>query len=1179
MAMSEFLKSDETVREYLLGRVSNETMLEGLEDLLFTDDEFCSQVAFVEDSIIDDYVLGRLDHRDAESFRATLAGNSERRFELELTQALREEALAREVKAAEDKPSFFSSMTALFSQPKYAAAFAVLLIAAVSVTLYFSRTSRPDHLAELRSMYQRERAAETRISEFGYAPLQQFRGRPEESERNRLRRIEISLIDAAERNPNAQSHHALGVFYLTQQKYEDAIKEFESALRFDDKLAKIHNDLGSAHFELARTGAREKKFEELALSLEELALSLEEFTKATELDSNLLEALFNKSLALQELRLPRQAKESWTLYLQRDSSSPWAEEARRNLARIESEQSLFKSDEQVLTDFLTAYRNRDEARAQRIHDDTKGLLLGPAVPLQLSKRYLLARQRGDEAEARESISALQFIGDFEQTQNSDLFFVELASFYATVSADKTERLLQAKAGLASGLELTRRDYSKGISQFEKSRDLFTSLGNVCEAAIAENWASQFLADTARVAEGRRRLAAAIAMAKRKAFRVLLTPAYYWLGISDYLQKEFSQSSKNLRMALGLAEAGNNTFEIQHALEALTLNYSMLGELEPALSYASKMLDYTGLYYQSRNQWLRNMGTLGDVSLKLSLPSTSLSLSTEELSAAQEIAPDGRLVNDALRQMVLAAAAKKDFAAALKYAAEGMRIALRAEDSPENTRTIGDIYCLAGDVKSKMRDYSDALTDFDNALERYRRIPEVSASLYQVRKGRLFCFQQLNDDASFAGELKTVWDLSEQYRGTIREDESRQAFFADERVVFDAAIESAIRQGDNQRAFAFGEDSKARSLLEFVQSNKPIAEVEEDFASVARPLSLEEIQSRMPEQVQLVQYSVLPDRLAIWVVSRSRFDSIEKQITADELENKIEAYQALIVAKAPPAEISQTGRELYELLIPPGVAGEQQLCLVPDKSLHQLAFAALISRDGKFLVEDFAVFYAPSASVFVLATENARSKDQIKDERLLTVGNPDFNRQENRHLRDLRDAEAEAEAIARDYRKPMELLGAGATKTKFLRNFANVEVVHFAGHFVANALSPGNSKLLFAGGDLRSSELGAYRMPKAKLVVLSACQTGFERYDKSEGAIGVARMFLALGAPAVVASQWQVDSELTKDLMIAFHHNRKGKGLTTAESLRQAQLEMSRTEKANAPFHWAAFSLFGGYVNY
>jgi hypothetical protein len=123
------------------------------------------------------------------------------------------------------------------------------------------------------------------------------------------------------------------------------------------------------------------------------------------------------------LGLPRQAKESWTLYLQRDPSSPWADEARRNLARIDNDQTRFKTDEQVLGDFLTAYRNHDDARAQKIHNETKGLLRGASVPLQLSRRYLIAKQRGNDAEAQESIEAIAFIGNLEQAQNSEFFFL------------------------------------------------------------------------------------------------------------------------------------------------------------------------------------------------------------------------------------------------------------------------------------------------------------------------------------------------------------------------------------------------------------------------------------------------------------------------------------------------------------------------------------------------------------------------------------------------------------------------------------------------------------------------------------------------------------------------------------------------------------------------------------
>jgi CHAT domain-containing protein len=684
---------------------------------------------------------------------------------------------------------------------------------------------------------------------------------------------------------------------------------------------------------------------------------------------------------------------------------------------------------------------------------------------------------------------------------------------------------------------------------------------------------------AQVAESRRRLSAIIETAGGRKFNLLLPAAYYWLAVSDYRRSGLSETNKNLKTALRLAEAGQNAYEIQHAQETLALYYSQLGELEPALAYASKMLQAKDLYYQSPSQAWRNKGTLADLTLKLKLFSTSLSLSGEALSIAREISPTGSRVNENLFDMVNAAAAKKDFTAALGYANESKQIALSRGESAENTRTLADIYLLLADIKSQTNTCAEALADYDRALELYGRLPEVTARLYQIHKGRLFCFQQLDKQEDFSAELKTVLGLSEEYRATIREDDSRQAFFANEQGVFDAAITNAIKEHDGRGAFAFVEESRARSLLDFVESDKAIVEVEKEFAAVARPLSLAEIQTRLPERVQLLQYAVLPDRLAIWVVSKTRFELVERPITAAELEKKIDAYRSSVLGKETGESVRRAGRELYELLIPPGLDGEKQICLVPDKSLHQLAFASLVSPSGKYLLEDYALFYTPSASVLVLATENARRRERFADESLLSIGNPDFDREENLNLSDLPAAEDEAKTIAADYKHSLELLGGGATKDEFLRNFTDAEVVHFAGHFVANRQSPGNSKLLFAGGDLRAAELGAYKLPRAKLVVLSACETGFERYDKSEGAIGVARTFLALGAPLVVASQWKVDSEPTRDLMVAFHRNRKEKGFTSAESLRRAQLEVLSRDETSAPFYWAAFSLFGGYANY
>jgi CHAT domain-containing protein len=108
-----------------------------------------------------------------------------------------------------------------------------------------------------------------------------------------------------------------------------------------------------------------------------------------------------------------------------------------------------------------------------------------------------------------------------------------------------------------------------------------------------------------------------------------------------------------------------------------------------------------------------------------------------------------------------------------------------------------------------------------------------------------------------------------------------------------------------------------------------------------------------------------------------------------------------------------------------------------------------------------------------------------------------------------------------------------------------------------------------------------KLPLARLVVLSACQTGMERYYNGEGMISLARPFIAAGAPLVVASLWPVDSDATADLMINFHRYRKVNKLSTAEALRRAQLDMLGPlgGRNRHPYFWAGFVVVGGHAEF
>jgi CHAT domain-containing protein len=116
----------------------------------------------------------------------------------------------------------------------------------------------------------------------------------------------------------------------------------------------------------------------------------------------------------------------------------------------------------------------------------------------------------------------------------------------------------------------------------------------------------------------------------------------------------------------------------------------------------------------------------------------------------------------------------------------------------------------------------------------------------------------------------------------------------------------------------------------------------------------------------------------------------------------------------------------------------------------------------------------------------------------------------------------------------------ATKAEFLRLLRQAELVHFAGHAVANAEYPWLSRLLFAsaagsGSDtLFAHELAGEHLDDLPLVVLAACGTGIGASVRGEGVLSLARPFIAAGARTVIASLWDVSDRDTQVLFRSFH---------------------------------------------
>jgi CHAT domain-containing protein len=114
-----------------------------------------------------------------------------------------------------------------------------------------------------------------------------------------------------------------------------------------------------------------------------------------------------------------------------------------------------------------------------------------------------------------------------------------------------------------------------------------------------------------------------------------------------------------------------------------------------------------------------------------------------------------------------------------------------------------------------------------------------------------------------------------------------------------------------------------------------------------------------------------------------------------------------------------------------------------------------------------------------------------------------------------------------------------------------------------------------GSILTAEMIASLPLEHLELVVLSACETGLGEVAGGEGVYGLQRAFHMAGAQTTVASLWQVDDEITQELLTRFFDNLWHKGMGRLEALRQAQLAVRRGEGNRAqPRYWAAWVLSG-----
>jgi CHAT domain-containing protein len=285
-----------------------------------------------------------------------------------------------------------------------------------------------------------------------------------------------------------------------------------------------------------------------------------------------------------------------------------------------------------------------------------------------------------------------------------------------------------------------------------------------------------------------------------------------------------------------------------------------------------------------------------------------------------------------------------------------------------------------------------------------------------------------------------------------------------------------------------------------------------------------------------------------------------------------------------------GRLEAMLLAPlmPALNGVSTIAIIPDAELWRLPFQALMTPGGRFLIQQFGIFYTPSLSM--LREAYAAANTTPPQPTLLAFGNPVVSGAEGARLRDigydgdirpLPDAEREVRAIAALYGDRSRVYVKGeASENAFKQQAPQYDILHLATHGFLDDHSPMYSALLFAAppddptedGLLETREILRMHL-HARMAILAACDTGRGTAGPGEGVIGISWAFLMAGCPTTVVTQWKASSTAASILMVDFHRHLRN-GSEKAQALRLAQVAMLHDRTLRHPFYWASFVVVG-----
>lgn len=932
-----------------------------------------------------------------------------------------------------------------------------------------------------------------------------------------------------------------------------AFSDLEEALALDDADPAVLTDLAAVYH--VHAGSADFPWHRVR--------ALELVVRAHRLAPRRAFIAFDRALFLEALGLNRSAVAAWREYLELDSASPWADEARSHLANLErpSRQELWLARRATL----------ERALAELDRGTMRGVVLDfPIEVHDLLRDELLPRwaelAADDPASAEKLAIALRALASLVAETTDDPILAAASRRLEPEHAEAIEALDLFGRGRA--LYEREPDYSAAEILLDEAAEHFEAVANPLAA-----WA-RFFAIVSRFQGGDPSLDGLEALADVARSSPLLAARVEQLaGIAAGRRQDHPAAIVHYERVSALLERfGEDTPEVAFAR-------FLRGEALANLGHRDRA-------WQDIYPALRALIAAGE---------------PRRLHAALAVTADG-LVDLGLAEAALpfydelvAHAAAWGDPYALTTACQGRAgarsrwIRDRLTETPTEPTAENHTQAVLDDLGCAM-DAVETIGDpkFRRAVRTDLAVvrAEVGADPPPSRLRQLAEARRFYDESEEWSRLARLFFLESLTLAEIGETDRSEAALAEALDLYDQLL-MAPEAANEPRFLPEAEQAFRRMIAHQLDGGSPraaLAVAERSRRLPGGTASAASAEDRpmldvLPADLEVLVFQDLDDRVVVFRALDGSLEVAEIAATPGDIQNRVERLHLELLDGAADTPLA----ELYTLLLGEPLDGplSERVVIVPDRSVAALPFAAL--RDPEtdtYLVERATLAVVPSLSILRRSSRRLAGVAEASHT-LLALGDPEGESPVVRRLPPLPSARREVEQITALYEQSTLHLGRQASRDRWIAEAPRHAVLHYAGHSSIDPFHPHRSVLHLAppldapSGDLSSGEIRRLAFPDTRLVVLSSCSSSLDHSTRRRVPGGLADAFLAAGVPSVIGALWPIDDRATAQLMVRLHRHLAA-GVAPAEALRQMQLEaLAEGDELADPWAWGAFRLFGG----